>query len=246
MRILQYTFRPLYHLWFYLMVFIATVLLSPFLLVSTIKESWYPQFYKVARVWSTIILFSIGCIPKFGSKISYTYGNSYMFVANHRSMLDIMMMFYCISTPFVFVGKKELSRLPVFGFFYKRTCILVDRANLRSKNAVMQEADKRINNGLSICIFPEGGIPDDSSIILDRLKDGAFRLAIEHKIPIAALVFHDNGKRLPYNFMKGGPGKLRVEMLPLVYTTEMLITDKFNLRNTVSELLVERLNNPSL
>jgi 1-acyl-sn-glycerol-3-phosphate acyltransferase len=37
---------------------------------------------------------------------------------------------------------------------------------------------------LSICIFPEGGVPDDESILLDTFKDGAFRLAIEHQIPI--------------------------------------------------------------
>lgn len=237
---------PLFHLWFYIMVFVATVLLSPFLLITTIKESWYPYFYKVARVWSAIILFGTGCIPKYGKKVSYTYGDSYMFIANHRSMLDIMMMFYSISSPFVFVGKKELAKLPIFGFFYKRTCILVDRANLRSKNAVIQEAHKRINNGLSVCIFPEGGIPDDSSIVLDRLKDGAFRLAIEHQIPIAALVFHDNGKRLPYNFFKGGPGRLRVEMLPLVYTTDTTAADKFILRNSLSEKLLERLESPQV
>lgn len=246
MRVFRYILSPIYHIWFYLMVLVATLVLSPFLLLTTIKESWYPQFYKVARAWSAIILFGVGCIPKFGPKVAYTYGDSYMFVANHRSMLDIMMMFYCIPTPFVFVGKKELAKFPVFGFFYKRTCILVDRANLRSKNAVMHEANKRINNGLSVCIFPEGGIPDDSSIVLDKLKDGAFRLAIEHKIPLASLVFHDNGKRLPYDFFKGGPGRLRVEMLALIYTEDTIATDKFKLRDQLREQVLDRLNNPQI
>jgi 1-acyl-sn-glycerol-3-phosphate acyltransferase len=34
---------------------------------------------------------------------------------------------------------------------------------------------------LSVCIFPEGGVPDDESAF-DTFKDGAFRLAIEHQI----------------------------------------------------------------
>ena len=46
------------------------------------------------------------------------------------------------------------------------------------------EAQKRLNRGLSVCIFPEGGVPYDESIVLDTFKDGAFRLAIEHQIPI--------------------------------------------------------------
>lgn len=246
MRILNYLLCPLYHLWFYLVVFITTVVLSPFLLVSTIKETWYPQFYKVARAWSTIILYGMGCIPKFIPKVDYTYGKSYMFVANHSSMLDIMMMYYCVSTPFVFVGKKELARIPIFGFFYKRTCILVDRNNLRSKKAVMQEADKRIKKGLSVCIFPEGGIPNDTSIALGRFKDGAFRLALEHQIPIAPLVFHDNGKRFGYDLFNGGPGRLRAEKLSILDTTGMPTDDKFKLRDKIREQILDRLERPTV
>lgn len=246
MRFFRYILCPLYHLWFYLVVFLTTLVMSPFLLVSTIKETWYPQFYRVARIWSTMILFGIGCIPKFKPKLSYTYGESYMFVANHRSMLDIMMMYYCVSTPFVFVGKKELARIPIFGFFYKRTCILVDRSKLRSKKAVMQEAHKRIESGLSVCIFPEAGIPDDTTIVLDRFKDGAFRLAIEHQIPIAPLVFHDNGKRLRYDFFSGGPGRLRAETLAISSTKSIEMKDKLVLRDKVRQQILDRLENPML
>lgn len=164
-----------------------------------------------------------------------------MFVANHRSMLDIMMMYYCIPIPFVFVGKEELAKIPIFGFFYRRTSILVNRSNLRSKSAVMGQAHERIENGLGICIFPEGGVPKDTSIVLDRFKDGAFRLAIEHKIPIAPLVFYDNGKCLPYNFFEGYPRRLRAEMLPIVETKELNSEDKNKLRENVYTKILERL-----
>src|SRR5690554_5049761 len=242
---LRYILSPLYHLWFYLVVLVTTVVLSPFLLVSTIKESWYPQFYKVARIWSTIILYGMGCFPDIQQKQAYPYKKSFMFVANHRSMLDIMLMYYSVSTPFVFVGKKELAKIPIFGFFYKRTCILVDRQNMRSKSAVMKEANRRIESGLSICIFPEGGIPDDTSIVLDRFKDGAFRLAIEHNTPIAALVFHDNGKRFPYSIFNGSPGKLRVEMLPVISIKEAEAEDRFTIRNFARQEILKRLENPT-
>lgn len=240
---LRYILSPFYHLWFYLLVLITTVVLSPFLLVSTIKESWYPQFYKVARIWSTIILYGMGCFPDIKQKQAYTYKKSFMFVANHRSMLDIMLMYYSVSTPFVFVGKKELARIPIFGFFYKRTCILVDRQNMRSKGAVMKEANKRIESGLSICIFPEGGIPDDTSVELDRFKDGAFRLAIEHRIPIAPLVFHDNGRHFPYSVFGGYPGRLRVDKLPIIDTNGTTVEDKFKLRDSIREQILETLEN---
>lgn len=136
-------------------------------------------------------------------------GQSYIFVANHTSMTDIMLMFVIIKDhPFVFVGKKELARIPLFGFFYKRTCILVDRSNAKSRQAVFRSAQKRIERGLSICIFPEGGVPKES-VTLDRFKIGAFRLAVDHKLPLVPITFFDNKKRLSYTFFSGSPGKMR-------------------------------------
>jgi 1-acyl-sn-glycerol-3-phosphate acyltransferase len=136
-------------------------------------------------------------------------GQSYIFVANHTSMTDIMLMFAIIKDhPFVFVGKKELARIPLFGFFYKRSCILVDRGNAKSRQAVFKSAQKRIESGLSICIFPEGGVPEES-ITLDRFKMGAFRLAVDHKLPLVPITFFDNKKRLSYTFFSGSPGKMR-------------------------------------
>lgn len=97
-----------------------------------------------------------------------------------------------------------MANIPLFGFFYKKTCILVDRSSQKSRFEVYERAQKRLNQGLSICIFPEGGVPDEN-IILDEFKDGAFRLAIEHKIPIVPMTFYDNKRRLSYTFFSGSP-----------------------------------------
>ena len=145
-------------------------------------------------------------------------GKSYMFIANHTSMADIMLMLTIIKNPFVFVGKKELAKIPLFGFFYKRTCILVDRSSAESRKAVFLRAQRRLKSGVSICIFPEGGVPDDESVVLDTFKDGAFRLAINHQIPIVPIAFLDNKKRWSYTFFSGGPGRMRALILPFIPT----------------------------
>ena len=58
----------------------------------------------------------------------------------------------------------------IFGFFYRKTCILVDRKSQQSRQAVFNEAQRRLKQGNSICIFPEGGVPDDENIILDEAQ----------------------------------------------------------------------------
>lgn len=133
--------------------------------------------------------------------------------------------------------KKELVKIPLFGFFYKRTCILVDRNSSKSKNEVFKRAQDRLNQGLSICIFPEGGVPDDESILLDEFKDGAFRLAIEHQIPIVPVVFADNKERFSYTFLSGSPGKMRARILPFVETDGVTIEHRKELKEQVRQLI---------
>ena len=158
-----------------------------------------------------------------------------MLIANHTSMTDIMLMLAVSDQPFVFVGKIELAKIPLFGFFYKRSCILVDRSNSRSRMEVFEHAQKRLKQGLSICIFPEGGVPSDESIVLADFKDGAFRLAIEHQIPIVPITFADNKKRMSYTFFSGSMGVMRAKVHPFLNTIGMTIEDKTDIRELKTE-----------
>ena len=225
---------------------LSIVVLFPFLFISILREEWYPVFFKLARIWAYIILFGMGFMPIIKRGVNFKKGDSYMIVANHTSMIDIMLMLFIAKDPVVFVGKKELSKIPLFGFIYKRTCILVDRNNLKSRLAVFNSAQQKINLGYSICIFPEGGVPYNESIVLDDFKDGAFRLAIEHKIPIAPITFHDNKKLFSYTFFSGGPGKMRVMIHPLISTSNYSIDMKKELNNKTRAIILEELKNPSL
>ncbi len=226
MTILKTICWVLYRIWFYILVATAILLLLPFLLVSILKEKWYPYFFVIARIWAKFILFGMGFYYKIKAEQKLEKGKSYMLIANHTSMTDIMLMYAVVKdNPFVFVGKQELAKIPLFGFFYKRTSILVDRQNTKSKQEVFEQAQKRLKQGLSICIFPEGGVPD-SSIILDEFKDGAFRLAIDHQIPIVPITFYDNKKRFSYKFLSGSPGKMRVKIHKFISTEGKTQQDK--------------------
>ncbi|MBT8263805.1 MAG: 1-acyl-sn-glycerol-3-phosphate acyltransferase [Muriicola sp.] len=240
-------FLLLYRIWFYILVTVPIIVLFPVLIVSITYEKWYPFFFRLARLWAQFILFGMGLYPLVKRDTKIKKGQSYMLVANHTSMTDIMLMLYVSRNPFVFVGKKELAKIPLFGFFYKRTCILVDRYSAKSRHEVFVRAQNKLNQGLSVCIFPEGGVPDDKNVILDDFKDGAFRLAIEHRIPVIPLTFHDNKKRFSYDvFSEGGPGKLRVRIHNEIPTGILELEDKRMLKNQVREIILAELENPSL
>jgi 1-acyl-sn-glycerol-3-phosphate acyltransferase len=241
MKGMKIVFWTLWRIWFYIVMAIPILIMFPFLLVSIISDKGYPYFFKMARIWAKFILFGMGFYYKIDKSQTLDSHKSYMFVANHTSMTDIMLMLVSVKNPFVFVGKVELAKIPLFGFFYKRTCILVDRSCSKSKMGVFNRAQERINQGLSICIFPEGGVPDDESVLLDSFKDGAFRLAIDHQLPIVPIVFGDNKKRLSYTFFSGSPGIMRVKILPEIDTLGKTGINRREIKDQVRDVIFVQL-----
>ncbi|WP_299610759.1 lysophospholipid acyltransferase family protein [uncultured Aquimarina sp.] len=244
--ILRYILILLWRIWFYIMMGVPIIILFPVLLILTSREEWYAKFFVVARFWAKIVLYGSGFVPKVKQEGEVDRNRSYMFVANHTSMADIMLMLYCIKNPFVFVGKKELAKIPIFGFFYKRTCILVDRSSQKSRKEVFDRAQERLKGGTSICIFPEGGVPDDESVMLDEFKDGAFRLAIDHQIPILPLTFLDNKKRFSYTFFSGSPGLMRAFVHNEIPTKDFTQDHKKELKSKTRIVILNKLSSNSL
>jgi len=234
-------FIAVWNVWFYVLGFIGIVITLPFLIIFSIKESFYPYFYWVTRnIWSNIIMYGMGFYPEIKFKQHIKKGKSYMLVSNHKSMIDIMLMLSLSEDPIVFVGKKELEKIPLFGYFYRRVCILVDRSSPESRKEVYTKAIKRLDTGISVCIFPEGGVPDPS-VILDKFKNGAFSLAIQFQIPIVPITFLDCEKKFPYffayNHFYGSPGKLRANVHEFIETKGLNQENREFLKEKVYDIM---------
>ena len=152
---------------------------------------------------------------------------SYMFCPNHASLLDPFVLIAISKNPIVFVGKKELVKIPVFGFFYKRVVIMVDRSSLESRKRVFKMAKERLQNGVSMAIFPEGLVPTED-VVLAPFKQGAFSLAIEFTIPIVPQTYYDCKRFFSWDVFKGRPGKLRIKQHKFIETKEMSVVNDMN------------------
>ena len=241
MKIFKIIFILAWRIWFYCLVFITILIALPVLIVVISHERFYKSFYKVAHLWGKSILFGMGFWEDVKNIQEVEKSKSYMFIANHTSMIDIMLMLSVVKNPSVFVGKVELTKIPLFGYIFKRTSIVVDRNSSKSRKEVYNEAQKRLNNGLSVCIFPEGLVPSDESVVLSEFKNGAFRLAIEHQIPIVPMTFYDCKKRFSYTFFSGSPGKLRVKTHPFIETKGLTLKDRQSLKKQAFDLIFNEL-----
>ena len=136
--------------------------------------------------------------------------------------------------------QKELEKMPLFGFFYKKASITVDRSSSKSRKESIEKARQKLSNGMSICIFPEGQVPGEG-VILDEFKDGAFRLAIDFQIPVVAYTFVGLKQHFPYRFWGGKPGKVEVYMHPLFQTDGLTQKDKPLLKQKVRDCIIVKL-----
>ncbi|MBK5209981.1 MAG: 1-acyl-sn-glycerol-3-phosphate acyltransferase [Flavobacteriaceae bacterium] len=241
MKIFSYFFILIWRIWFYAWFLLSIIPIFPILIIVTSSEKLYPVFFKIARVWAKTILFVMGFRIDLEEEQFLEKEESYMFCPNHTSMIDVLVMLAITKNPFVFVGKIELTKIPIFGFFYKRTCIIVDRSNSKSRKSVFDEARIRLDGGLDICIFPEGLVPSDESVVLSEFKKGAFRLAVEYQIPIVPITMYDCKKRFSYTFFSGGPGRLRVKVHSFIKTEGMVLKDSNLLKKQTFNIIYNEL-----
>jgi len=224
MNIIKNIFRLFWRPWFYGWVFFTILFALPVLIVVISYDRFYKSFFIIARAWGKTILFAMGFRPVVVTEEEIQLDKSYLFIANHASLIDVMLMLAVIKNPAVFVGKREVRKIPVFGYVARKTSILVDRGNAESRKEVYISAQEKLNKGLSIAIFPEGLVPHED-VILSEFKNGAFRLAIEHQIPIVPMTFYDVKKRFSWTFFSGWPGKLRVKIHNFIQTDGLTLDD---------------------
>lgn len=192
---------------------VLTIIFGFFVYLFSFRKSHYKYCYQFIRLWAGGMFYGMGfryeLINLTDQKIDKN--QPYVIISNHTSIMDVMLP--CLlfpNHPLCFVGKKELEKIPLFGTIYKRVCVMVDRNSAKSRADVYRRCAEKMKEGNSIVLFPEGGVPDDTSIVLDNFKDGAFILSTKHQFPLAVFTFVGLKEMFPFDNKKGYPGKVKV------------------------------------
>tara|TARA_B110000238_G_scaffold34079_1_gene35216 strand:- start:4259 stop:5050 length:792 start_codon:yes stop_codon:yes gene_type:complete len=236
MKYIKIPFLLIWRIWFYILITVTIILMIPFLLILTSKDSYYPTFWKMIRVWAKMLVYGMGFRLQVTVDEVLERNKSYMFCPNHTSMMDPFVLISLSKNPIVFVGKMEFVKIPIFGFFYKRVVIMVDRSNPESRKKVYEMAKKKLKNGTSMAIFPEGLVPTEN-VVLAPFKNGAFSLAIEFDIPIVPQIYYDCKRLFSWDFFKGSPGVFRIHQHKFIKTTGLTKDDVFVLRQQTFQLI---------
>ena len=134
--------------------------------------------FKCAVPWAKTILWVSGVKVKVRGLENIDTGKPGIYLSNHQSYFDIFILLACLPVDFKFLLKQELMKIPLLGWAMKGAeYIAIDREDPRKALQSMNEAARRIKEGASVLIFPEGTRSVDGQ--LQPYKKGGFRLALK-------------------------------------------------------------------
>lgn len=175
------------------LVGLAAIPLSTIALLSTPLDRSGRTFHAMSRAWSEFILFLFGIKVITKGEENVDPSQHYIYISNHASAFDIPATVNGIPDDIRFVLKKELTRIPIWGWALKYGhYISIDRGKARDAIKSLEEAAERMRNGASVILFAEGTRTRDGK--LQPFKRGAFTLAIKAGIPIIPVTINNTFK----------------------------------------------------
>ena len=175
---------------------IATVLTAIITIIGSMTGAGRIFGYYPAKIWAR--LFCILTLVKVtvAGRENITKGTSYVFVANHQGAYDIFSIYGYLGHNFRWLMKKELRSIPLVGYACERAGqVYVDNSTPRGIASTMKSAEKLLEHGMSIVVFPEGARTWNGK--MRRFKRGAFMLADEFKLPVVPITIDGAFSVLP-------------------------------------------------
>lgn len=188
------------------------------------------------HVFSPFFFALIGVFIRVEGRKKLATGQSYVIVGNHRSSLDFIADAMAFPGVFRFLAKEELLKIPVFGWIVGKMCLIVDRSSAMSRARSVVALKQQLAEGWSIFIFPEGS-RNQSDAPLAPFYDGAFRIAIQTKAPLAVLTI-TNVHKLSWGYNLQ-PGILRLVWDDPIPTTNLTAADIPKLKQQVEETMLK-------
>ncbi|MEO8190118.1 MAG: lysophospholipid acyltransferase family protein [Acidobacteriota bacterium] len=143
-----------------------------------------------------------------------------VFVSNHQSIMDLLVYGSIVPRMTVAVGKQEISKIPLFGWFFRASGnLVIERGNSEAAREMLAAAARRLKEeGVSVWFMPEGTRNTGPELL--RFKTGAFRLAAAAGVPVVPVVAAPLRAIVDTDLFVARPGRLPISVLEPVTVGE--------------------------
>ena len=193
-------------------------------------------------LWGRSCLWLAGLRLKVRGAENLTVDGPAIYVCNHQSNFDVPLLYAGLPIPFRWMAKQELFKIPLFGLAMKRGgYIPIDRSNRKEAMRSLTAAARRIRDGVSVIIFPEGTRSADGK--LQPFKKGALLLAAKAGVPIVPLAIHGSHQVQPKGSLRINPTPVQLTIMPPVATTDLKMAQLDELTDQVHGQIARCLEN---
>lgn len=194
--------------------------------------------YAFLWLWSWIFSKLTFIRYRFYGREHFRKGQAYIYVSNHTSFLDIPGLTMLLPGQFRPLAKKELLKIPIFGWIAQSAAIIVDRSSPESRKKSIDRLKAFLEAGISILIFAEG-TQNRSKDILQPFKDGAFRIAVDTQQPVLPIVVLGAGPLMPPGTIDLKPGLVRIFVGKEIPTAGLSFQDIRALKQKTFDVMTE-------
>ncbi len=212
------------------------------LVISLLCLATYPfdrqgrVIHRLAGFWGRVALFVCGVKVRVEGLEHVKGEGPYVFMSNHQGSFDIFSLMAHLPFQFKWLAKKEIFSIPVLGWAMAAAgYISIDREGTRETLEAMNKAARKIHDGMSVVVFPEGSRSRDGSI--QPFKKGGFTLAIKAKVPIVPMAISGSREIMPPEGLSAASGEIRIRIGHPIGTEKYSIKDRQRLMEKVRETI---------
>jgi len=197
---------------------VATIICA--ILAATISIIISPKAGSIwGVIWGRFICFITPVRVFVKGKENIDKKKSYIIIANHQTLFDILLLYAFLGIDFKFIMKMELRKVPFLGYAcYKVGHIYINRKSPKAALQSLNEAKQKLINGVSVLVFPEGTRSKQKEML--QFKKGAFKLATDLNLDILPVTVVDSYKILRKGVVNLLPGKVGIVVHPHIVVAD--------------------------
>jgi len=221
------------------LIVIHTFICSIFAMIFALIDRSYTVYFKISKIFSGGVLLISGIKLDITGLENIDKSKTYVFVSNHSSQYDIVVLQKTIPNRMAMIFKKELAKIPFFGWqLAMGPYVMIDRGNYEKAMRSIEEAKEKMKKkSISIVVFAEGTRSKTGEI--QPFKRGAFRLATQVGYPIIPTTVIGSNKIMPKGTYKLRRGTIKVHFdKPIQSEGIKTRQEEIDLMNRVRDIIV--------
>ena len=222
------------------LIVIHTFICSVFAMIFALTDRSHNLYFKLSKYFSGGVLWISGIKLEVSGLENFAKDKTYVFVSNHSSQYDIVVLQKIIPNRMAMIFKKELAKIPFFGWqLAMGPYVMIDRENYEKAMKSIEEAKEKMKKqNISIVVFAEGTRSKTGEI--QQFKRGAFRLATQVGYPIIPTTIVGSNKIMPKGTYKLKRGTIKVHFdKPIPSEGISTRQEEIDFMNLVREIIVK-------